>query len=80
MTIKTLVSKQFEIIIATSSISRKQFIESIRKRSSKQQRYYLIQKKIIVFRDLQKAFKLLIFLIHYDRKRKFYFDIDINKK
>ena len=37
------------------------------------------QKEIAAFEDLQNAFRSSTFLVHYNRKRKLYIDIDASK-
>ena len=50
-----------------------------RKRTSTRMRYEPTQAEIAAFQDLQGAFKAPTFLMHFDRKRKLFVDIDASK-
>ena len=55
--------------------------ESARKKQTiKTQLYDFTHEKRVVFRDLQIAFVSSIFLIHFDRKRRFYIDLNAFKQ
>ena len=55
--------------------------DSARKRQAiKTQLYDLTYEKRVVFRNLQIAFASSIFLIHFDRKRRLYIDLNASKQ
>ena len=55
--------------------------DSARKRQTiKTHLYDFTYKKRVVFRNLQTAFVSSIFLIHFDRKRRLYIDLNVSKQ
>ena len=70
--------------LATSSASpqkptAKQLSGPARKRLSTRLQYQPTLEELEAFRDLQDAFKSPTFLVHYDRHRQLYVDLDASK-
>ena len=59
---------------------KKQLIDLTRKRKSIKLRYNPTKKEVTAFRDLQNTFRSPTFLVHFDRKRKLYINIDTFKR
>ena len=59
--------------------TKRQLTGPARKCTSMKIHYEPTQAEIAAFQDLQNAFKAPTFLMHFDRKRKLYVDIDASK-
>ena len=62
-----------------SEVSAKPLTGPARKRTSMKMHYEPSPVELAAFHDLQNAFKSPTFLMHFDRKRKLYVDIDASK-
>ena len=78
----SILSDQFRQTTASdqaSSTSKRQLAGPARKRTSTKLRYDPTPAEVAAFQDLQNAFRSPTFLMHYDRKRRLYVDIDASK-
>ena len=73
-------STPFEKQFFKKQFLKKQFIDSTRKRIFILLIYDSIFKKIVIFQNLQNVFRMSIFLIHYNKRRILYINIDVFKR